>query len=229
MAVPLTTDRLGCAAFSSQRIIRVASIGRWQHLRHRQCLHVQAQLPHLATSGKAAVREVTDNKPGLTAEAPAFRTTAQELVALLEEAFYREGAITEQACDLCSRISTSLTQGLSDQGPASLDARRAQFGANELPNVKKTTFLQLLWEAMDDFTVKMLMGAGVLSIVLNAMHTGGGQAESSVEGWAILGTVLVVVGITVTTNQEKERKFQALNVVKDTAMVRVLHALFVNP
>lgn len=87
-----------------------------------------------------------------------------------------------------------------------------------MPTSKQASFWELLLEAMDDFTVKMLMAAGTLSVVLSA-SSGATGASSSLEGWAILGTVLVVVLVTATTNREKEQKFQSLNILKDAVQV----------
>ncbi|VDN14834.1 unnamed protein product [Dibothriocephalus latus] len=64
---------------------------------------------------------------------------------------------------LCKRLRTSPHNGL----PSSEVAEHAQvFGSNVIPPKPPKTFLQLMWEALQDVTLIVLMVAAVVSLAL---------------------------------------------------------------
>ncbi|VEL20071.1 unnamed protein product [Protopolystoma xenopodis] len=48
-----------------------------------------------------------------------------------------------------------------------LDERRRVFGSNVIPPKPPKTFLQLMWEAVQDFTLILLMIAAAISLLLS--------------------------------------------------------------
>jgi magnesium-transporting ATPase (P-type) len=81
------------------------------------------------------------------------------------------------------------------------------------------TFGELLVRSLDDFTLRVLLGAGALSLALQAA-LGGGEAGGWVEGGAILAAVAVVALVTAANDFQKEQQFRALSELSSAADVR---------
>jgi hypothetical protein len=66
--------------------------------------------------------------------------------------------------------------------------RAERYGRNTVPPPREATFLELVGEALQDFTVLVLLAAGGLSLGLEAaVHSGGSAGEPSwIEGASIL-------------------------------------------
>lgn len=69
-----------------------------------------------------------------------------------------------------------VSAGLSGN-PADLEKRHAAFGKNFIPPKKPKTFLQLVWEALQDVTLIILEIAAIISLGLSFYHPPGGNAE----------------------------------------------------
>uniref|UniRef100_A0A8B9JM14 Calcium-transporting ATPase n=1 Tax=Astyanax mexicanus TaxID=7994 RepID=A0A8B9JM14_ASTMX len=127
---------------------------------------------------------------------------------------------------LCSRLKTSPVDGLSGQ-PADLEKRTIVFGQNFIPPKKPKTFLQLVWEALQDVTLIILEVAAIVSLGLSFYRppeadstncgegTGGvedeGESEAGwIEGAAILLSVICVVLVTAFNDWSKEKQFRGL-------------------
>ncbi|XP_063073505.1 plasma membrane calcium-transporting ATPase 1 isoform X2 [Engraulis encrasicolus] len=127
---------------------------------------------------------------------------------------------------LCSRLKTSPIDGLSGQ-PADIEKRHAEFGQNYIPPKKAKTFLQLVWEALQDVTLIILEVAAIVSLGLSFYRppeaenvdcgraAGGvedeGEAEAGwIEGAAILLSVVCVVLVTAFNDWSKEKQFRGL-------------------
>ncbi|XP_050979471.1 plasma membrane calcium-transporting ATPase 4 isoform X5 [Labeo rohita] len=127
---------------------------------------------------------------------------------------------------ICRRLKTSPIEGLSGN-PADLEKRHTSFGKNFIPPKKPKTFLQLVWEALQDVTLIILEVAAIISLGLSFYHPQGegndncGQASGGVEdegeaqaGWiegaAILFSVIIVVLVTAFNDWSKEKQFRGL-------------------
>lgn len=62
--------------------------------------------------------------------------------------------------------SVSPSPGLSGQ-PADIEKRKTVFGENLIPPKKPKTFLQLVWEALQDVTLIILEVAAIVSLGLS--------------------------------------------------------------
>lgn len=67
--------------------------------------------------------------------------------------------------------------GLSGN-PADLEKRHAAFGKNLIPPKKPKTFLQLVWEALQDVTLIILEVAAIISLGLSFYHPQGEGNDS---------------------------------------------------
>ncbi|XP_034022077.1 plasma membrane calcium-transporting ATPase 2 isoform X3 [Thalassophryne amazonica] len=126
---------------------------------------------------------------------------------------------------LCKRLKTSPTEGLAG-AQADLDKRREIYGKNLIPPKKPKTFLQLVWEALQDVTLIILEIAALISLGLSFYHppgesggescgtAGGGAEEEGEAGWiegaAILLSVVCVVLVTAFNDWSKEKQFRGL-------------------
>ncbi|XP_018111518.1 plasma membrane calcium-transporting ATPase 1 isoform X1 [Xenopus laevis] len=158
-----------------------------------------------------------------------FGITLEELRILMElrstDALHK---IQERYADvygICSRLKTSPHEGLSGN-PADLERRQEAFGKNTIPPKKPKTFLQLVWEALQDVTLIILEIAAIISLGLSFYRPPGGDHElcgqSSgaveeeegeagwIEGGAILVSVVCVVLVTAFNDWSKEKQFRGL-------------------
>ncbi|XP_048352263.1 plasma membrane calcium-transporting ATPase 4 isoform X2 [Sphaerodactylus townsendi] len=128
--------------------------------------------------------------------------------------------------NICKRLKTSPVEGLSGN-PADLEKRRQAFGQNFIPPKKAKTFLQLVWEALQDVTLIILEIAAIISLGLSfyrpsdgnndqcGQATGGVEDEGEsqagwIEGAAILFSVIIVVLVTAFNDWSKEKQFRGL-------------------
>ncbi|XP_077334993.1 plasma membrane calcium-transporting ATPase 3 isoform X4 [Lithobates pipiens] len=159
-----------------------------------------------------------------------FGCTLQELRSLMElrgaEAIQKIQDSYGDVHGLCRRLKTSPTEGLSDN-VADFEKRRQIYGVNFIPPKKPKTFLQLVWEALQDVTLIILEIAAIVSLGLSFyappgeqsencgnVQTGGhedGEAEAGwIEGAAILLSVICVVWVTAFNDWSKEKQFRGL-------------------
>uniref|UniRef100_A0A7N8WSY2 Calcium-transporting ATPase n=1 Tax=Mastacembelus armatus TaxID=205130 RepID=A0A7N8WSY2_9TELE len=125
---------------------------------------------------------------------------------------------------LCKRLKTSPTEGLAG-AQTDLDKRKEVFGRNLIPPKKPKTFLQLVWEALQDVTLIILEIAALISLGLSfykppgesACGSAAGGAEDEgeadagwIEGAAILLSVVCVVLVTAFNDWSKEKQFRGL-------------------
>ncbi|XP_068442911.1 plasma membrane calcium-transporting ATPase 1 isoform X2 [Clinocottus analis] len=159
-----------------------------------------------------------------------FGCTLKELRSLMElrgaEALGKIGDSYEDTQGLCSRLKTSPIDGLSGQ-PGDIEKRKTVFGENVIPPKKPKTFLQLVWEALQDVTLIILEVAAIVSLGLSFYRppdaerehcgraAGGAEDENEseagwIEGAAILLSVICVVLVTAFNDWSKEKQFRGL-------------------
>uniref|UniRef100_A0A668A6H9 Calcium-transporting ATPase n=1 Tax=Myripristis murdjan TaxID=586833 RepID=A0A668A6H9_9TELE len=151
-----------------------------------------------------------------------FGCTLKDLRSLMElrgaEALSKIRESYGDVQGLCSRLKTSPIDGLSGQ-PADIEKRKTAFGQNFIPPKKPKTFLQLVWEALQDVTLIILEVAAIVSLGLSFYKppdaAGGvedeGEAEAGwIEGAAILLSVICVVLVTAFNDWSKEKQFRGL-------------------
>ncbi|XP_049608352.1 plasma membrane calcium-transporting ATPase 3b isoform X1 [Syngnathus scovelli] len=159
-----------------------------------------------------------------------FGVTLKELRELME---LRGGEALQKIQDsygdtdgLCQRLKSNTTDGLSGD-PADLECRGQTFGQNFIPPKKPKTFLELVWEALQDVTLIILEIAAIISLALSFYQPPGEDSESCgnvsagaedegegeanwIEGAAILLSVACVVLVTAFNDWSKEKQFRGL-------------------
>nr|XP_054591966.1 plasma membrane calcium-transporting ATPase 2 isoform X2 [Nothobranchius furzeri] len=163
--------------------------------------------------------------------AAGFGCTVMELRSLMElrgaEAKHKLQEDYGEVEGLCKRLKTSPTEGLAGV-QTDLDKRKEIFGKNLIPPKKPKTFLQLVWEALQDVTLIILEIAAIISLGLSFYHPPGessgqvcgaaaggvedeGESEAGwIEGAAILLSVVCVVLVTAFNDWSKEKQFRGL-------------------
>ncbi|CAG5130828.1 unnamed protein product, partial [Candidula unifasciata] len=128
--------------------------------------------------------------------------------------------------ELCKLLKTSATTGLDE---SDLDLRRKVFGSNVIPPKPPKSFLRLVWEALQDVTLIILIVAAIISLGLSfykppkednanireedtyeAEQGSFEEAAGWIDGLAILVAVVVVVMVTAFNDWSKERQFRGL-------------------
>lgn len=106
--------------------------------------------------------------------------------------------------NLVASLDTSLDAGIK---ATSLNARDDAFDTNMKDPPKRTPFYELLYGALDDIMLKILMVCAIVSMVVDGyMHKEGG-APWYVEGVAIWAAVAVVSLVTAISDYQKEGEF----------------------
>ncbi|XP_006889566.1 PREDICTED: plasma membrane calcium-transporting ATPase 1 isoform X2 [Elephantulus edwardii] len=158
-----------------------------------------------------------------------FGITLAELRALMElrstDALRKIQESYGDVYGICTKLKTSPNEGLSGN-PADIERREAVFGKNFIPPKKPKTFLQLVWEALQDVTLIILEIAAIVSLGLSfyqppegnnavcgdvSVGEEEGEGETGwIEGAAILLSVVCVVLVTAFNDWSKEKQFRGL-------------------
>ncbi|XP_063065278.1 plasma membrane calcium-transporting ATPase 3-like [Engraulis encrasicolus] len=159
-----------------------------------------------------------------------FGVTMEELRDLMElrgaDALQKIEESFDSTEAICHKLKTSPTEGLSDN-EADLQKRKDVFGQNFIPPKEPKTFLELVWEALQDVTLIILEIAAIISLGLSFYQPPGeeseacgnvqagaedeGEAEAGwIEGAAILLSVVCVVLVTAFNDWSKEKQFRGL-------------------
>ncbi|XP_029140098.1 plasma membrane calcium-transporting ATPase 1-like, partial [Protobothrops mucrosquamatus] len=156
-----------------------------------------------------------------------FNITTSELKNLMQfrkkEAVHKIKELYGDVFEICNRLKTSPTSGISS---SEVELRKSVFGKNFIPPKKPLTFLELIWEALQDMTLCILEVAALISLGLSFYHPSGvnlaacrleefeGEEEEAntewIEGSAILLSVVCVVLVTAFNDWSKEKQFRGL-------------------
>lgn len=71
---------------------------------------------------------------------------------------------------LCRKLGTNSQTGLSSNNKTDLSARAAQFGRNEIPPKPPKSFFYLMFEAVQDTTLIILIISAIISLALSFYH-----------------------------------------------------------
>lgn len=154
-----------------------------------------------------------------------YGASMQQLRDLMEvrggEAITRIKEQFKDANGICQALKSDPNRGLSGED-RDLQERREVFGANVIPPKPPKTFLELVWEALQDVTLIILEVAAIISLLLafyqppedEGTPAGGhdeGESEAGwIEGAAILVSVIIVVFVTAFNDYTKEKQFRGL-------------------
>jgi P-type Ca2+ transporter type 2C len=181
----------------------------------------------------------------------AFPVTVKQLQDLVDPKNKKKLAELGGIVGVVGRLRTDPKRGLStsevdtvpnaagELAPVPFGDRRAQYGENRLPAAESTPFWRLVWEALQDRTLIILIIAAVISIAIGIYDEVHNQqlirdAEANgtplpptelghwVEGVAIMVAVIVVVLVNSINDYQKEKQFRKLNSRKEDREVNVV-------
>ena len=90
------------------------------------------------------------------------------------------------------------------------------YGSNEKEPKELPGFCTLFFQALDDFMLKVLIFAAIISIALQVGSAAPEKRSTEwIEGFAVLMAVMISSIITAANDYQKERQFQKLNDVAD--------------
>eukprot|EP00917_Polyrhabdina_sp_WS-2016_P002099 GHVP01004512.1.p1 GENE.GHVP01004512.1~~GHVP01004512.1.p1 ORF type:complete len:1229 (-),score=226.11 GHVP01004512.1:2318-6004(-) len=111
--------------------------------------------------------------------------------------------------------------GLQPKDVFDINRRIKHYGENKLPEKPPTTFGKLVWYALQDPILQILLLCGCVSMVLG-IATGSNSSVDWIEGAAIFLAVFIVVLVTAGNDWLKERQFRKLSVVASDRSCNVL-------
>ncbi|XP_065740914.1 plasma membrane calcium-transporting ATPase 2 isoform X13 [Phocoena phocoena] len=156
-----------------------------------------------------------------------FGCTMEELRSLMElrgtEAVVKIKETYGDTDTICRRLKTSPVEGLPGTAP-DLEKRKQIFGQNFIPPKKPKTFLQLVWEALQDVTLIILEIAAIISLGLSFYHPPGENNEGDLlpaDGLFIQGNDLKIDESSLTGESDQVRK----SVDKDPMLLSGTHVM----
>ena len=106
---------------------------------------------------------------------------------------------------LCDMLLTSPTKGID---PSTQDLREKHFGKNQPYTRERHSILSIIWDALQDTVLQILILAAIISLVIGVIQ----DPESGwTEGLAILVAVFIVLTVTATNDYTKDGQFIKLS------------------
>ena len=108
---------------------------------------------------------------------------------------------------IISKLKTDPLKGLSNDNSQDLQDRQAQFGRNEIPAKPPKKFIVLMWEAVQDTTLVILIICATISLILSFVHLESDVVtEEYVDPNPSKGKHLAVLYLSCLTNKPIFRK-----------------------
>ena len=118
-------------------------------------------------------------------------------------------------------FKTDFKNGLSSSNKEDLEWREKKWGNNHLPPEKAKTILELILECFEDFMLRVLLVASIISLAIGIAKDG--IKTGWIEGTAIFFAVFLVVTISSYMNYQKQEQFLRLsreNKLKKVLVIR---------
>ncbi|KAJ2553550.1 plasma membrane calcium [Coemansia sp. RSA 1933] len=189
-----------------------------------------------ALGGTAGLLEKLDVDPGIGI-VPSRSNTAEQTRGSLELKHTSKLSKTNSKTqDLAREVAAvqddpSLTWLSEFEADRKLYGDRVErYGVNILPPAKTRSFLSLVWEALHDKMLILLIVAAIVSLAIGIyqdVRVTGNTAEDDqnvhwVEGFAIIVAISVVTLVASVNDYQKEKQFRKLNAKKNDRRVRVM-------
>ena len=109
---------------------------------------------------------------------------------------------------IAETFNVDFNKGINE---SELEERRRRFGTNIKEAKKPQGYFSLLWAAMEDFTLRILLAASAFSIILNVSTDTDNRDIAWIEGFAIFMAVAISSNVQVLNDMKKERLFGDLS------------------
>jgi Ca2+-transporting ATPase len=153
----------------------------------------------------------------LSDEQGAFGISPRALAAMNQYKNNEELSAAGETKGIIASLHTDPSQGLKSEA---VETSRSHFGANRYREAPPTSFLTLLFEALKDPTLILLMFAATVSTVLGLAIDR--QENHWIEGVAIWVAVILVSMVGSITDYQKELQFRAINAVSGRIQIKVI-------
>jgi Ca2+ transporting ATPase len=122
----------------------------------------------------------------------------------------------EKNTDMAANVLTTVLLRSSPESgidPREVEHRQAVFGSNKIIEKELDSFLALMWQAVQDFVLVMLIVLGIISIVVEVTTLESDEDCKTcwIEGAAILCSVVIVVLVTAGIDYAKQFAFIRLS------------------
>mmetsp|Transcript_46009 Transcript_46009/g.75054 ORF Transcript_46009/g.75054 Transcript_46009/m.75054 type:complete len:1069 (-) Transcript_46009:310-3516(-) len=151
-----------------------------------------------------------------------YNITAQDLATLVEDKNGTSLAEKGGVEGMARLLHVELQTGIDSEDAADISRRQDVFGVNRIPEPAQVSIFVLMWDALHDFTLIILLIAAAISLVLGLVFED--RETGWIEGVAIIVAVLVVVLVSSVNDYQKEKQFRALSAVRNNKPVKVLRA-----
>lgn len=101
-------------------------------------------------------------------------------------------------------LKTDFKNGIQ---PETVAEREAYFGTNWKEKLIIPSLIHFMWDAFEDFMLRILTCSGILSIILGMLTKPKERNHAWVEGFAIILAVFIVVMVTAINDRKKELEF----------------------
>ncbi|KAG0145622.1 hypothetical protein CROQUDRAFT_45541 [Cronartium quercuum f. sp. fusiforme G11] len=178
---------------------------------------------------------VPDLESATKSSEPIFTLQPSDLSQLIDPKSVTHLAALGGPSGIAVGLATSLSSGLS----SSSQARTRVFGANVLPAKPTKSLLGLMWTALQDKVLIILIIAALISLALGLYTTLGTPPKTFqdsngntvtepqvdwVEGLAILIAVAIVTIVGSVNDYQKELQFKKLNTKKEDRQLKLLRS-----
>lgn len=109
---------------------------------------------------------------------------------------------------LTEGLKTDVLNGVDEK---TIAQREEKYGSNKKEVPEPKTWWFFAKEALEDFMLRVLIVAGVASIIIDEIMDSEEREIAWIEGFAILFAVFLIVVVTATNNLKKEKEFIQLN------------------
>jgi Ca2+ transporting ATPase len=162
--------------------------------------------------------QIEEEKTSLTASTSAskaggsFGVSKAQLEQIVEDGFANSSKVSTPGVTVESLVADLGSDANIGLTGLDLAQRVATYGRNFIEPPPPTSLLELMWEALQDPTLILLLVAAVVNLILGiGFHDPKNPEPGWLEGVAIGATVFVVVMATALLDYSKERQFQKLN------------------
>ncbi|KAH9440162.1 hypothetical protein Pst134EB_030791 [Puccinia striiformis f. sp. tritici] len=176
------------------------------------------------------------DKSETTTQNHSFAITTDQLNSLIDPKSIKTLADLGGPRKLTELLQTDLDKGLNNL-QETLPNRRTTFGLNVLPEKSTKSIFELIWAALQDKVLIILIIAAIISLALGLYTTFGTPPKSYtdsngrtitepqvdwVEGVAILVAVAIVTLVGSVNDYQKELQFKKLNAKKEDRSIKVI-------
>ncbi|GET87615.1 P-type ATPase, putative [Leishmania tarentolae] len=194
----------------------------------------------MSSAGKLSVGERCAPQPAPSSSMSSSKATLESAFAIHPETLHE--LISDGGQDaskrlarigglkgLAAQLKTDLVRGIDSTDMKAMAQRREWFSANELPEAEEASFMDMVWESLEDRMVQILIISALVSLVLGLtvpdQDTGlVDYAHGWIEGTAILLSVAIVTLVSSINNYQKEQKFKELSKATPPVKVQVVRS-----